>query len=530
MTTAAPRRTISVAVAIALVAGSLLLVGAASASASNASNASKVVTALNKYRTDHALTKYVQNRYLTAYAQDYAEAMAACKAKTPGININQAASCADSVSLKTYAPNGSSSSTQIYASLSGSNLESRLAAQLTTDFAAYLGQAQYNFVGVGYFVSGGTGYVVAKLFRYVSLPFAHYGTVTVTSHPVVGVPVKPTFHDFSPTPASYQYVWYSNDTPVASNTPTYTPQASDVGHTIHLVSNALKPGYVSQNNVDSPNSHPVALGTLHKPSNPKIKVIGTFNVGQYLYFTAGPWMPTPDLQVQWLRNGKVIAGATADSYLVQTADKGKRIDFRESATLAGYHSTTATSRTTKKIGAPLLTQAPTPSFFGTDIVGHVLTLDTEGSWGPTPVHLSYAWTLGGKKVKGATKTTFTLPPSAAEKEVAVVVTGTKSGFAATSRTSSNSFVEPAPWVTIGTASISGGHTVGDTLTAGHGTWSPTPTSYSYEWLRNGLQISGASKRTYKLKSADAGKTIQVEVRPHRSGYESVTILAGVVVS
>lgn len=65
--------------------------------------------------------------------------------------------------------------------------------------------------------------------------------------------------------------------------------------------------------------------------------------------------------------------------------------------------------------------------------------------------------------------------------------------------------------------ISGTPTVGSTLTASNGTWTNSPTSYAYQWLRcngggnNCATIAGATLKTYTLVSADAGHTIRVRV-------------------
>ena len=65
--------------------------------------------------------------------------------------------------------------------------------------------------------------------------------------------------------------------------------------------------------------------------------------------------------------------------------------------------------------------------------------------------------------------------------------------------------------------ISGTRAVGRTLTASTGTWTPTPTSYTYRWKRNGTAIAGATARTYRLTTADAGHNISVTVTARRSG-------------
>ena len=65
--------------------------------------------------------------------------------------------------------------------------------------------------------------------------------------------------------------------------------------------------------------------------------------------------------------------------------------------------------------------------------------------------------------------------------------------------------------------ISGTPTVGQTLTASDGTWSNSPTSFAYQWLRcNGggnscVSAANGTQKTYTLVGADAGRTIRVRV-------------------
>ena len=76
---------------------------------------------------------------------------------------------------------------------------------------------------------------------------------------------------------------------------------------------------------------------------------------------------------------------------------------------------------------------------------------------------------------------------------------------------------------IGAPTISGTASVGGVLTAGNGTWTNSPTSFSYEWERcspksvNCTAISGAASQTYQLTSADAGSTIDVLVTAINAG-------------
>jgi hypothetical protein len=70
----------------------------------------------------------------------------------------------------------------------------------------------------------------------------------------------------------------------------------------------------------------------------------------------------------------------------------------------------------------------------------------------------------------------------------------------------------------GTPSITGTTTVGQTLAAQTGTWSPTPTSFTYQWQRNGSAIANATSSSYQIVGADFGPYITVTVTASRTGY------------
>ncbi len=67
--------------------------------------------------------------------------------------------------------------------------------------------------------------------------------------------------------------------------------------------------------------------------------------------------------------------------------------------------------------------------------------------------------------------------------------------------------------------VTGNLTVGGTLTANPGTWTPTPSSYAYYWHREddaagtNLVEIGATGSTYTLSSSDTGKYIRAGVIP-----------------
>lgn len=72
-----------------------------------------------------------------------------------------------------------------------------------------------------------------------------------------------------------------------------------------------------------------------------------------------------------------------------------------------------------------------------------------------------------------------------------------------------SCLDPAPVNSV-KPSIPANPRVGQLLTAKPGTWTPSG-GYTYEWLRNGTPIDGATSTTYRVVPADAGKRLSVRV-------------------
>lgn len=70
--------------------------------------------------------------------------------------------------------------------------------------------------------------------------------------------------------------------------------------------------------------------------------------------------------------------------------------------------------------------------------------------------------------------------------------------------------------------IAGNAVFGATLTAEPGTWTPTPDSFAYQWLRDGKAIDGATAAAYVIGTDDLDTAITVAVTATRVGYTSVT--------
>jgi len=85
---------------------------------------------------------------------------------------------------------------------------------------------------------------------------------------------------------------------------------------------------------------------------------------------------------------------------------------------------------------------------------------------------------------------------------------------------------PAAPVATSAPTITGSAKVGKTLKATPGTWEPKDVTVTYQWLRDGAPIEGATAQTYKVVPDDAGRAVSVQVTATQAG----NINAGVAVS
>ncbi|MGW2701800.1 hypothetical protein [Streptomyces sp. NPDC001340] len=153
---------------------------------------------------------------------------------------------------------------------------------------------------------------------------------------------------------------------------------------------------------------------------------------------------------------------------------------------------------------------------GTARTGSKLTCNA--AWTGYNATAAWSWLRDGKAISGATGKTRTLTSADYTHKVSCKVT-VSNGAGATSSTSPTVTVAVGPALKVTTApSISGTAKVGYKLTAAHGTWSPTATSYTYSWKRNGITITGATNSTYVPVKADRGQKITVKVTAHRYGW------------
>ncbi|MBD9699173.1 hypothetical protein IGS67_06665 [Flavimobilis sp. GY10621] len=184
---------------------------------------------------------------------------------------------------------------------------------------------------------------------------------------------------------------------------------------------------------------PTVTVAAAKISAPKVSVAGKAIVGQKLRVKSAPWKPRgTKLTYRWLQNGKPIPGATRSTLTLKPKQVGKRISVKVTARKAGAKTVTRTSARTVAVKRASF-KASTPRLLGSATVGERLTVAT-GQWSPAATTLTYRWTRDGTTIAGATGPSYTLCPADLGHRIRATVTGARSGYTTTSRTTSPSAV------------------------------------------------------------------------------------------
>ena len=204
----------------------------------------------------------------------------------------------------------------------------------------------------------------------------------------------------------------------------------------------------------------------------------------------------------WLVGG--VQKATTSTYTVTSADVGKSIQLKITGT--GNYTGTATSAATANVlsntqitSVKLSTKVP--------VVGDVLSATVE----PAGATVLYAWRMDGIQVSNAA--TYAVPESAVGKKIELIVTGTGafSGMLSSGETEavlSNRIVNGVTIINETNTTAGAAPTVGDKLTAKP---SPAQATVSYQWMRNGAAIAGATSQSYTATNADIGAKLSVMV-------------------
>ena len=344
------------------------------------------------------------------------------------------------------------------------------------------------------------------------------------------------------TNVSYSYQWIRSedgnaDTDIEDATDsTYTLTGGDVGKTIQ-VKVTFTDDADNQESLTSAATAAVAV----RPNTPATglpTISGTAQVDETLTADVSSIADADGLtnvsySYQWIRNDggtdADIAGETASTHTLVSADEGKTIKVRVSFTDDAGNEETLTSAATAAVASRPNTPATgLPTISGTVQVDETLTADTSGisdADGLTNVSYSYQWIrndgTNDSDMGGQTGSTYTLVSADEGKAIKVRVSFTDdAGNEETLTSAATAAVAVRPNTpATGLPTISGTAQVDETLTADTSGISDsdglTNVSYSYQWIRNDgtndADVGGQTGSTYTLTDEDVGKTIKVRV-------------------
>ena len=212
--------------------------------------------------------------------------------------------------------------------------------------------------------------------------------------------------------------------------------------------------------------------------------------------------------------------STATNYTDTAVEAGTLYVYSvQAADFLGYVGE-ASNPASVRVPDPNSPAAGVPTISGTAQVGETLTADTSGisdADGLTNASFSYQWLSDDANISGATGSTYTLVDTDKGKAVKVRVSFTDDeGNDETLTSTATAAVEARPnRPATGAPSITGKTHVGATLTVDTSGISDadglTNASFSYQWLSDDADVSGATGSTYTLVDTDEGKAIKVRV-------------------
>ena len=298
----------------------------------------------------------------------------------------------------------------------------------------------------------------------------------------------------------------------------YSPTAADLGHTLTVAVTGSLLGYYSSTQT-SPNQ---VVGPGQLAQTPTPNMTGAVKVGATISANPGTWDTGVALSYQWLIDGVPVPGATSSQFTISLDNFGHALSISAKGNKAGYESVTKVSSVTQ-VSAGDMTLTPNPTLGGSPGLGSSLNV-LAGTW-DAGVTLTYQWLRDGQAIPSETSLSYTLLRTDVGHLISVSVTASKTGFSTVTKTSTQVSIAAAALTLTPTPTTTGTFKTGETVTAILGTWD-AGVSLSYQWLRDGSEIPGATQPSYVVVGADFGHRLSVKVRGSATGYATSTQVSG----
>lgn len=334
---------------------------------------------------------------------------------------------------------------------------------------------------------------------------------------------------WTPNPRTYSYMWTAGSLLLGHNSNQLVVPGSAVGKRIKVSVTPSQDDYVSTSADSAPTD--VVVSSEYTNIQPP-QLTTTARVGDRYSINPGRWLGLGTQTYQLLADGVEVLGATGRTGPITASMIGKKLTVRETISSVGYASASSISAQTAAV---------TPGTYsvhfgsvgvrGPAVVGEQLRLSDDVEFDPSGFEplvttVAYQWFADASPIAGATGTTFTLTSAQKNKVVTIAVTASGDGYASKTVTSD----ETAPVVdagvtpvTAGDADLLGAPRVGSLFSVYTWLWSPTPVTFSYQWLADGVEIAGATKPTFIAGSAQVGKRISARVTGSRARFLPTTV-------
>jgi hypothetical protein len=258
------------------------------------------------------------------------------------------------------------------------------------------------------------------------------------------------------------------------------------------------------------------------------------------------FLPAATLSYTWQADGTAIPGATSSTYAIPSSLVGETLTCTVTAvsnsgsvsrtssgaivTAAGSHSAAAAARPAAAraavTAAPATGQAPQapraglgtwmPVLYGTVQVGRTVSCQA-AFHGEDSV--TYAWRTNDGAIKGATGSSYKIPPSLGGKELDCSVTAADLEGSASATNRLVTVTLGQALVPVTRPKLSGPHRPGKKEKVTAGRWSPKASMVTYQWYLGSTEVTGATKSSFTVpRSAIKGTKIRCVVTASAAGY------------
>jgi hypothetical protein len=324
----------------------------------------------------------------------------------------------------------------------------------------------------------------------------------------------------SPSP-TFAYQWMRDGSPIGSATAsTYVAQPADQLHVLSCKVSATN----SEGKGEATSSNGVRVAGSAPQNTAPPHIAGTLAVGEALTCQKGTWtgLPEPTYTYLWVRDqglSEEVTLGSGSTYTARTEDAGHSLSCEVFAKNSEGEASQGSERVVIPVNqggkAPQNEGAPTAS--GGAALGQQLGCST-GTWSGTPSPtLTYQWLRDGSPIAAATGSSYVVAEADEGHSLSCRVTAMNDEGSASATSNVLEIPGEKPADVLAPQVPTKPPAVGESLPCSKGTWKgqPPPT-FTYQWLRDGTSIPGATASSHTVTGEDRGHSLSCRVTAKNS--------------